>query len=76
MGASPLMNWRTDCPFISEESGRRELRALADNGELADEAVYAAQVERLFGDDRAEGGFGPFTAGILARQHAESVYRP
>ena len=51
-----------------------ELRALADNGELADEAVYAAQVERLFGDDRAEEGIRTFYSGYFWLDSMPNLY--
>ena len=41
------------------------LRALADSGELLDEATYAAEVNRLFNDPRAEEGVRTFYQGYF-----------
>ena len=43
----------------------QELRDLADNGQLLNEEVYAAQVNRLFADPRAEEGVRTFYRGYF-----------
>jgi hypothetical protein len=50
-----------------------ELVAVADNGELLDDDVYAAQVERLFLDPRSVAALGEFYGEWLDNPHAAEL---
>lgn len=52
----------------------QELRSLADSGELHDEEVYAAQVDRLFADPRAEEGVRTFYDGYFWIESIPNFY--